>query len=280
MKTSHHTADNIAVYMYHHISAQPDSLSVTARRFEQQIRGLACDGYTSLGAEDFAAFMRGEPMPKKSVLITFDDGYLDNWVYAHPVLQRYGFKAVLFTITGLIGDGPVRPHAGQGKEFPALYSHKESKQRMFGPEPDSVMLRWEEIHEMLKAGTFEIHSHTHTHKRWDTLCSSVEEKTQRLHDDLLASRDTLNSRLGRASGHLCWPQGYFDADYQRVANALGFDHLYTTDAYGQNKPGQSSSHIYRFAVRNRSDGWLRRRTWLASHPTFGPLYNNWKRRPA
>src|SRR5690606_9673899 len=118
-----------------------------------------------------------------------------------------------------------------------LFPHKESKLRMFGTEPDSVMLRWDEIDAMIKAGTFEIHSHTHTHTRWDLLCASADEKTQRFHEDQLASRLTLERRLGQASRHLCWPQGYFDADYQRVANALGFDHLYTTDARGQNRPG-------------------------------------------
>lgn len=269
-------ADNVAVFMYHHVSAEHSSLTVTARHFEHQIQGLAKRGYRSLGAADFADFMAGKPVPKKSVLITFDDGYLDNWVYAHPVLQRYGMKAVLFAVTGLIGQGVVRPHAGQGKPLPKCLSHQQAKERMFSADPDSVMLRWDEIHEMVKAGTFEIHSHTHTHTRWDLTCASQDEKTQRFHDDMVASKATLKSRLGDVSRHLCWPQGYFDDDYRRVSNALGFDHFYTTDARGQNRPGNDVGYIYRFAVRNRSYAWLRQRTWLATHPTFGPLYNRWK----
>src|SRR5690606_31029428 len=127
-----------------------------------QVRGLSERGYRSLRAQEFAAFLEGAPLPKKSVLITFDDGYLDNWVYAHPVLKRYGMSAVLFAITGFIGEGPARPYAGQGKALPPCPPHHLAKAQMFSAERDAVMLRWSEVHEMVRAGTFEIHSHTHT----------------------------------------------------------------------------------------------------------------------
>ncbi|HLU79530.1 MAG TPA: polysaccharide deacetylase family protein [Burkholderiaceae bacterium] len=273
MKTAH----NIPVMMYHHVTEHGGFLDVSSRQFERQIRSLAENGYTALSAEQFEAFLRGEPMPRKSVLLTFDDGYLDNWVHAHPVLHRYGMKAILFAITGLIGNGPPRPHAGQGKPVPACPPHAQAKAQMFGDQPDDVMLRWSEVEAMVSAGTFEVHSHTHTHIRWDLQCASVEEKTERIHADLELSRRCLEERLGAASSHLCWPQGYFDDDYKRAARANGFHHLYTTDARGQNLPGGDPSHIYRFVVRDRSDRWLRNRVWLAVHPVLGPAYNEWKK---
>src|SRR5690606_12686643 len=181
-------AHNIAVLMYHHVAAPAGSLTVSAPQFESQLRGLAQKGYRSLKADEFAAFLDGAPLPKKSVLLTFDDGYLDNWVYAHPVLKRYGMSAVLFSITGLMGQGPVRPYAGQGKEVPFCPPHQQAKAQMLGDNPDSVMLRWSEVHEMVSEGTFEIHSHTHTHTRWDLQCASASEKTERLLEDLSASK--------------------------------------------------------------------------------------------
>lgn len=265
--------------MYHHLSAQPGSLSVTARQFESQIQGLARCGYQSLSSSQFAAFMAGTaPAPKKSVLITFDDGYLDNWVYGHPVLQRYGFSAMLFSITGLIGDGEARPHEGQQGQLPACAPHHQAKQIMFTDQRDDVMLRWSEIQAMVRAGTFEIHSHTHTHTRWDLQCQSADEKCARLTEDLEMSRATLIKRLGAVTSHLCWPQGYFDTEYVRVARQQGFQCLYTTDARGQNIPAGNMEHIHRFAVRNRSYQWLKQRIWLATHPTWGPVYNAWKKR--
>lgn len=271
-------AHNIAVLMYHHVSEEGGFLAVSEKQFENQIRGLAEKGYRALKADEFAGFLEGEPVPRKSVLLTFDDGYLDNWVYAHPVLKRYGMSAVLFTITGLIGDGPVRPHAGQGKPLPACLPHRQAKTQIAAGDPDPVMLRWTEIHEMVKAGTFDIHSHTHTHTRWDLQCPSASEKIERLQEDLSASRHTLKQQLGDASSHLCWPQGYFDTDYKQAAQQLGFQHLYTTDSRGQNVVQGDSTHIYRFAVKNRPFIQLRQRMWLATHPFFGPAYNNWKAR--
>lgn len=271
-------ANNVPVLMYHHVTAKGGSLSVSYANFESQMHGLAKNGYTTLSAQQFANFMRGQRVPKKSVLITFDDGYLDNWVYAHPVLKRYGLNAVLFAITGLIGSGALRSYNGQVScaELPECPSHNNAKLAMFGENPDTVMLRWEEIEAMRAAGTFEVHNHTHTHKRWDLESATAQEKNDRIRSDIQMAQRVLSRRLGSASEHFCWPQGYFDDDYKNIALSLGLNVLYTTDARGQNIANGDTSYIYRFAVRNRPYSWLRQRIWLATHPTFGPWYNSWK----
>lgn len=267
---------SVPVLMYHHVSPSAGMITTSPTHFESQIAGLAKHGYRSLSTAEFAGFMSGKPVPPKSILITFDDGYLDNWVYAHPVLERYGMQATLFIITGLIGDGPVRPHAGHSNVLPETPTHHAAKEYMFSDEPDRVMLRWSEIQAMQSAGTFEFHSHTHTHTRWDLLCPTASEKCERMQQELSLSRECLQSHLGQVSDHFCWPQGYVDDDYVRLAQDAGFRHLYTTDAYGQNLPGGRIDHIYRFAVRNRPFPWLAQRTWLAAHPYVGPVYNRWK----
>lgn len=267
-------AHNIPVLMYHHVADRHESLTVTAKNFDSQIAGLVKDGYTSLGANDIANFYAGKPLPKKSVLITFDDGYLDNWVYAHPILEKHGMSAILFTVTGLIGNGAARPFTGQGAELPNCPGHHQAKKIMFTEQSDEVMLRWSEIHAMINAGTFEIHSHTHTHKRWDLI--DTAHKNENILADLEQSKQTLQNQIGNASAHLCWPQGYFDSDYQNIANNCGFNFLYTTDARGQNTASNTPNHIYRFAVRDRPYAWLKQRLWLATHKTLGPIYNQWK----
>ncbi|MCD0502067.1 polysaccharide deacetylase family protein [Bordetella petrii] len=270
-------APNIPVLMYHHVSPSGGMIAVTPDVFEQQIAGLARAGYTALGTEQLAGYLAGERVPEKSVLITFDDGYLNNWTYAHPVLQRHGMKAVLFLITGWVGQGGVRPCAGQGGAVPASPDHHESKRLVAAGRTDDVMLRWSEVQAMLAAGTFEVHSHTHTHTRWDKECGSdVAAKREHIARELADSRATLTRQLGGASNHLCWPQGYFDADYLQAAREAGFRHLYTTDALGQNVPGHDPEHIYRFAVRNLGGSWLNRRIWMSRHPVWGPRYHAWK----
>lgn len=271
MKTAH----NIPVMMYHHVTEHGGFLDVSSRQFERQIRSLAENGYTALSAEQFEAFLRGEPMPRKSVLLTFDDGYLDNWVHAHPVLHRYGMKAILFAITGLIGNGPPRPHAGQGKPVPACPPHAQAKAQMFGDQPDDVMLRWSEVEAMRADRVFEFHSHTHTHTRWD-LGPDKARKNEHMVAELEASRAILAERLGGVSQHFCWPQGYFDADYIRIAREAGFRYLYTTQAFGRNLPGHDPAHIHRFAVRNTSGQSVGRRIVVGSHPLIAPVFHRFK----
>lgn len=267
---------NIPVLMYHHVADKHESLTVTYKNFESQIKGLAENGFTAIGANDLASFYAGGSLPKRPILLTFDDGYLDNWVYAHPILEKYNMKAILFIVTGLIGDGPVRPFNGQDTQLPACAGHHQAKKIMFTDQRDDVMLRWSEVQAMQSAGTFEFHSHTSSHKRWDLLDANSKNENIRL--DLEQSKHDLELHTGSNSPHLCWPQGYFDADYKNIASELGFRFLYTTDARGQNFANGDSSHIYRFAVRDRSFGWLRQRVWLATHPVLGPLYNKWKSR--
>ncbi len=270
-------APNVPVLMYHHITPKGGMIAATPAVFEAQIAALARAGYQSLTGDQFAAYLAGEPVPEKSVLITFDDGYLNNWVHAHPIMQRYGMHGIIFLITGLIGDGAARPHAGSGEPIPADVDHDESKRLIAQGRSDDVMLRWSEVQAMLDAGTFEFHSHTHTHTRWDKECGpDIEAKRRHIAQELADSRATLQARLGGVSDHLCWPQGYFDADYVQAAGQAGFRHLYTTDPLGQNRPGADPGHIFRFAVRNRGGGWLNRRIWQSRDPLVGPFYHAWK----
>lgn len=266
----------VPVLMYHHVSPSAGMITTSPRNFERQIAGYARDGYKSLTAEEFAGFLNGQPVPEKSILITFDDGYLDNWVYAHPVLKKYGMHAVMFLVTGIIGEGSVRPVNGEGLPLPVIAEHKQSKIMVAAGDTDPVMLRWSEVLAMREAGTFEFHSHTHTHTRWDLIAADRQECLQQMRKELADSRATLQEKLGAVSDHFCWPQGYFDDQYIELAHEAGFKYLHTTIAHGQNLKGGDPACIYRFAVRNRGYAWLWQRTHLAAHPVIGPLYNRWK----
>ena len=262
----------VPVLMYHHVSPSPDMITITPERFESHLAWLAHAGFTTLDAAGFAGFLAGEPVPPKSVLLTFDDGYLDNWVYGHPALAKYGMQAVMFVITGHVHDGPPRAHAGQGGALPHTPGHRACEAAIEAGRADDVMVRWSEIHAMRHAGTFDFHSHTHTHTRWDKLCADPAEKRERLSEDLHRSREALARNLA-VSDHLCWPQGYFDADYVAEAQAQGFRHLYTTDPCGQNQPGTDPAHIHRITAKDEPGAWLRGRLWLARHRVLGPLYD-------
>lgn len=267
------SAQTVPVLMYHHVSPVDGMISVSTTNFEDQLRWLQRRGYRSLSCDQFAGHLSGQPVPAKSVLITFDDGYLDNWVYAYPLLKKYGFTAVVFLVTSWINDGPLRHCLGQG-ELPETPSHRECEQRIELGRSDEVILRWSEIKAMRDDGVIEFHSHTHTHTRWDQ--KSPEEKNRHMAHELALSCAALQENLGTVSQHFCWPQGYFDSDYTRLAQEAGFRYLYTTKAFGQNRVGTDPAHIYRFAVRNTTGNSVGRRIQVASHPVIGPLFNKWK----
>lgn len=265
-------AHALPVLMYHHVSPSPGLVTVSPQTFRAQMAWLARHGYRSVGCEELAAFLRGEALAPRSVLITFDDGYLDNWVYAHPLLQEFGLHAVIFLITQLIGDGVPRPHAGAGGATPHCPDHNGCKARIAADAADDAMLRWSEVAAMRVAGTAEFHSHTHSHTRWDRQIADRQARMAALGADLAASRAALTQRLGHASAHLCWPQGWFDDDYVQVARQHGFNYLYTTRP-GTNPPSQPADAIRRIVVKDRPGAWFSSRMWLYRHPRLTGIYS-------
>lgn len=258
----------LPVLMYHHVSPSPGLVTVSPACFRAQMERLARDGWRSIGTAELEAFFAGQPLPAKSCLITFDDGYLDNFVHAHPALAELGLQALLFVVTGWLGDGPAR----QAGDCP---DHGECKRRIAAGDTDSVMLRWSEVEAMRQAGTFAFHSHTHSHTRWDKSLPDGAPRRGALLADLQRSQETLAARLGAASRHLCWPQGYYQPDYLAVAAAAGFDHLYTT-APTVNRVGGDARHIGRIVTKEKPGDWLARRLAIYSSPWLGSLYTRLK----
>jgi peptidoglycan/xylan/chitin deacetylase (PgdA/CDA1 family) len=260
----------LPVLMYHHISPKPGLVTCSPENFRAQMAWLAKNEWKTLSTATFAAALAKGEIPKKSVLITFDDGYLDNWIYAHPVLQEFGLHATIFLITGWIGNGEKRPHAGQ-PNVPDVPNHKQAMTAAGAGKFDDTFMRWSEIEAMRTTGTAEFHSHTHSHTRWDHQIADQTERDVALADDLAKSRATLSSRLGQASPHLCWPQGYFDCHYQQVAKAAGFTHLYTTEP-GVVRRDVDPARIPRLVIKDKPASWFGQRMALYGQPLLSALY--------
>ena len=90
--------------LYHHVGpARPGTkreLTVSPERFERQIRWLAHRGYAGIKPSDWLNWIRrGTSLPKKPILVTFDDAYADTADHALPILRKYGFSAAVFVVT-------------------------------------------------------------------------------------------------------------------------------------------------------------------------------------
>lgn len=166
-------AEGLAVLMYHKIGEAPPGsklgeLWVTRPEFERQMRWLLDQGYAPLHLSDLdRAAAAGSALPPKPVLVTFDDGYRNNFTEAYPVLAALGVKASIFLVWETID----RHNAWHN---PAT-------------EPWQDMLRWREIREMASSGLVEYGSHTMRHRNLESIPLEearweIEESKKRFED--------------------------------------------------------------------------------------------------
>jgi peptidoglycan/xylan/chitin deacetylase (PgdA/CDA1 family) len=178
-------------------------------------------------------------------------------------------------VTGRVHDGAFRAIDTLRAE-PAR-THQACEHLLCNGRADEVTVRWSEVEVMRAAGTFEFHSHTHSHLRWDRLCDDGIGKYQQIREDIEQSKSILTQRLGAASRHLCWPEGYFDADYTDAARAAGFEYLYTTQNLRRNVAGGDTARIQRMVDNGKDATWLAQKLRRYQDPLWGRAYYWFKR---
>lgn len=271
LEPKHMSAKAIPVLMYHHVSPNQGLVTVSPDIFNKQMQLIHNAGYHTVTAQDFSKWLIGEKnLPSKSILITFDDGYLDNYVYAYPILRQYGLHGIIFVVTGWISDRETRPCNGE-KNIPSTPNHSDCKKLIAQGRSDEVMLRWAEIERMIASGTIEIHSHTHSHIRWDQQYSNPIAKHEALYEDLFQSQRTLKKHLGFRDHHLCWPWGYFETSYSKIANDLGFTIHYTVQR-GTNTIETDPFQIHRIDTKPKANSWITRQLYIYRSEWRSNLY--------
>jgi peptidoglycan/xylan/chitin deacetylase (PgdA/CDA1 family) len=193
-------AADVPVLMYHEITASPFGsarLAVPPASFAAQITYLRDTGFTGITAGQVAsALARGERLPDRSVVLTFDDGFADFHEVALPILQRHGFTATLYMTTGWIRG--AKDAAGSAP----------------GP-----MLSWSQLSEVASAG-IEIGAHSHRHRELDQLDDRA------LYGELATSKEILEDGLATAVPGLAYPFGYSSARVRGLAHQVGYGHAY------------------------------------------------------
>lgn len=177
--------NSIPVLLYHRVGPETDDLTISTARFEQDMASLAEDGYHTLSLAQVARRLQGHKpqLPDKPLLITFDDGYLDNYANALPILQKYSMKASFYIITGMVGN----------------------QDRLTGAQ----------IREMAAAG-MDFGSHTVTHRRL------AELSPQEVADELEQSKFALEQTLGKAVNFIAYPCGSYRPDTLQAAGQAGY----------------------------------------------------------
>jgi len=210
----------LPVLLYHHVGPSvPDarhaSLSVSLKDFDRQMLWLKRNGYTGIRVMDLlASRQHGIPLAAKPVLLTFDDGYADFPDYALPVLQRYGFGAVVFIITRRMGaknswDGALLMSSGQIREC--------------------------------SARGIEFGAHTRTHPDLTTL-SGAE-----LREEIAGSAEDLSAVLGNRVASFAYPFGFWNEE-ARASVREAFDVAFTCEQ-GMNELDSDPYRIRRTMVQ-------------------------------
>lgn len=181
----------IPILMYHSISdADPsNNLLVPPSMFEEQMAWLEANEFTAMDLDEALEAMETGKVPKRPVVITFDDGYSDNYTSAFPTLKNHGLKATFFVITDGVDDGYYM---------------------------SSDMLK-----EMQAAG-MSIQNHTANHLELDKL--SREDA----YDAIKRGQDFLRNNIGSDANYLCYPVGKYNDETIEIEKELGIKAATTT----------------------------------------------------
>jgi len=159
------------ILYYHRIFSQRPAPDVTLPLFEWEMSYLK-KHYQVLSLDKLLDYMNGKlVLERPAAAITFDDGWFDNFVYAYPVLEKYGLKAAIFVSTGKIRpEKRVRPtlkDCWNGRvTLDALQKPKSVGESFLESLSGNLkeFLTWEELRVMQKSGTFLVQSHGIEHK--------------------------------------------------------------------------------------------------------------------
>lgn len=222
-------ADRIAVLMYHRV-AQPlnaweQRMAVSPERFRAHMLALKQQGYQAVSMDQFWAWHGGQAaLPAKSFVLTFDDGYLDVYEHAAPVLAALRWPATLFLVSSLIG----RQDEWCAEENPsgALY-----------PLMDAAQIR------QLVAQGFSFYSHSRSHADLPALPDEA------LANQLRSSKLEIEALLGQPVPFLAYPFGRHDERVVAASKQAGYAGCFSVIP-GFNRPGQDPYRIRRLDITN------------------------------
>jgi len=182
----------VPMLMYHYIGNNPDprdkqrdSLSVSPDKFEEQMVYLASNGYSTTNLDTlYSSLKKVTTLPNKTIILTFDDGYIDFYHNAYPVLRRLNFQATVFIPTGLMNQGPY--------------------------------LNWSQIQEMKASGLISFQAHTVKH----VYLPSLSDENALF--ELRESKKVLESYIGSAVNFLAYPFGATNDRIINLTKQAGF----------------------------------------------------------
>jgi peptidoglycan/xylan/chitin deacetylase (PgdA/CDA1 family) len=176
--------------------------------FRKDIKFLKHNGYNSVGVNDLINFVHNDvPLPEKSIMVMFDDGYLNNFLYAFPIIKEENFKAVFSPIGKCVED------------------YSEIKDR----NPYYAHANWNDIREMSNSGLVEIQNHSYNmhsigkRKGCKKMrFESDDEYKKKFKSDVLKFQSVFQDNLGKTPEAFVYPFGATCHESENILKELGF----------------------------------------------------------
>ena len=199
------------VVMYHNVN--PDvkkkgTYSITPVQFEEDLKYFKEHNYTTVSVQEIINYVYdGAALPENPILLTFDDGYYDNYYYALPLLKQYGMKGVIFVVG----------------------SYSDETVRTGDINPNYSYLTWEQMKQLTDDGTFEIHNHTYNmHNLKGNRKGAVKAKGESADEyitnftnDLNKLQDRIQEATGCRPTAFAYPFGNVDKNALAVLKSVG-----------------------------------------------------------
>lgn len=207
------TEVKLPIVMYHSFlkdNSKHGKFVISPEQFEEDIRYIINRGYTPVHISELIAFCRGDGvLPDNPIMITIDDGYYNNYLYAFPILQKYNVKAV---ISPIMKYSELYTVSGESNTY---YSH----------------ITYRQGREMAESGLVEFQNHTYDmHKDQGArygirrMPSETNEQYQKaLYDDLSRAHKLMTENFGVSPAALSMPFGSYGTGLDAVADKLGYE---------------------------------------------------------
>lgn len=183
---------------------------------------LKQNGYESISLTDVLDhFQNGKTLPHKPIVITFDDGYQDNYDFAYPIMKKYGYTGTIFVVSQAIGKTN-------------FYDVQKKLQ------PENKIMAWPEIKELDQAG-FVIGAHTVDHPHLARVAPEVAKY------QIEESKRALEYGLKKPVEVFAYPYGSYNDQVAEITKAAGYRAAVTTEL-GLAKPTSNPFQIHRIRV--------------------------------
>lgn len=203
---------SLPVLMYHSIcssSGKEGKFIVSETGLEQDLKYISENGYTTVSASQIIDFVyNGTQLPDKPILLTFDDGYYNNYCYAFPLLKKYNAKAVISII------GKYTDIYSETEEENPLYSH----------------ITWDEAREMCESGLVEIENHSYNSHTTDKGRNGTKKKkgeseaayAEYISSDIGKLQEEIYANLGYKPQLFAYPFGSVSEASYDILKQIGF----------------------------------------------------------